>query len=81
MDLKCMFCCNGDQDIAYAEHVYIMDRAEQECPQLQKGKNYFFVTIPGGVHDMKAWQLDLYNALQVFFEAAHCECGVWKEIN
>ncbi len=31
------------------------------------GENYEFYTIPGGVHDMKAWQLHLYHALQVFF--------------
>lgn len=68
LKLDCMFCCNGDKDIAYDEHVYIMTKAEAECPQLKKGENYFFVTIPGGVHDMKAWQLDLYNALHVFFK-------------
>ena len=38
------------------------------CPQLKKGVNYDFFTIPGGVHDMKAWQLDLYHALQIFFK-------------
>ncbi len=68
LDLKCMFCCTGDRDIAYAEHREIMDRAKVACPQLREGENYYFVTIPGGVHDMKAWQLDLYNALQVFFK-------------
>ena len=69
LDLKCMFCCNGDKDIAYAEHIDIMEKAEAACPQLKKGENYFFMTIPGGVHDMKAWQTDLYNALSVFFRA------------
>ena len=44
-----------------------MDKAVQACPQLVKGKNYDFFTIPGGVHDMKAWQLHLYHALQIFF--------------
>ena len=33
--------------------------------QLKKGENYDFYVIPGGVHDMKAWQLHLYHALQV----------------
>lgn len=65
--LDYLFCCNGDKDIAYAEHKDIMDRAEAVCPQLVKGKNYDFFTIPGGVHDMKAWQLHLYHALQIFF--------------
>lgn len=67
LKLDYLFCCNGDQDIAYAEHREIMDRALLRCPQLVPGKNYDFYTIPGGVHDMKAWQLDLYHALQVFF--------------
>lgn len=65
--LDYLFCCNGDKDIAYGEHKDIMDRAEVLCPQLVRGKNYDFFTIPGGVHDMKAWQLHLYHALQVFF--------------
>lgn len=67
MKLDYMFCCNGDQDIAYGEHREIMDRAAQDCQQLVQGKNYDFFTIPGGVHDMKAWQLHLYHALQIFF--------------
>lgn len=65
--LDYLFCCNGNQDIAYEEHKEIMGRVEKLCPQLVRGENYDFFTIPGGVHDMKAWQLDLYHALQVFF--------------
>lgn len=69
LQLDYLFCCNGDKDIAYAEHKDIMDRAAEVCPQLVQGKNYDFFTIPGGVHDMKAWQLHLYHALQIFFRA------------
>lgn len=65
--LDYLFCCNGDKDVAYAEHKDIMERVEKLCPQLVRGKNYDFFTIPGGVHDMKAWQLHLYHALQIFF--------------
>lgn len=68
LPLDYLFCCNGDKDIAYEEHRYIMDKAVQVCPQLVQGKNYDFFTIPGGVHDMKAWQLHLYHALQIFFQ-------------
>lgn len=68
LPLDYLFCCNGDKDIAYAEHREIMTRAEALCPQLIPGKNYDFFTIPGGVHDMKAWQLHLYHALQIFFQ-------------
>ncbi|MBR4815997.1 MAG: hypothetical protein IKZ73_01875 [Lachnospiraceae bacterium] len=68
LELKYMFCCNGDKDIAYAEHTDIMGKVTAVCPQLKKGVNYDFFTIPGGVHDMKAWQLDLYHALQIFFK-------------
>ncbi len=63
-----LFCCNGDKDIAYEEHKEIMDKVVLDCPQLVRGENYDFYTIPGGVHDMKAWQLHLYHALQIFFQ-------------
>ena len=65
--LDYMFCANGDKDIAFEEHKEIMERAVQESPFLKPGENYDFFIIPGGVHDMKAWQLHLYHALQVFF--------------
>ena len=68
LPLDFLFCCNGDKDIAYAEHIDIMTKAEAACPQIKKGENYDFYTIPGGVHDMKAWQLHLYHALQIFFK-------------
>lgn len=67
LSLDYLFCCNGDQDIAYEEHKYIMEHAVPLCPQLVPGKNYDFFTIPGGIHDMNAWQLHLYHALQIFF--------------
>lgn len=67
LPLKFMFCCNGDQDIAYAEHIDIMTRAVESCPQLVPGKNYDMFVIPGGVHDMVAWQLHMFYALQIFF--------------
>ncbi len=68
LPLKYMFCGNGDKDIAYAEHTDIMGKVLPQCPQLKPGENYDFYVIPGGVHDMKAWQLHLYHALQVFFK-------------
>ena len=68
-DLKYMFCCNGDKDIAYEEHKDIMEKALQACPELKKGENYDFFVVPGGIHDMKFWQLHLYHALQIFFSS------------
>ena len=68
LPLKYLFCCNGDKDIAYAEHTDIMTRVLDKSSILKKGVNYDFFTIPGGVHDMKAWQLHLYHALQIFFK-------------
>lgn len=65
--LDYMLCCNGDKDIAYAEHKDIMGRVLEQCDILKPGENYDFFVIPGGVHDMKAWQLHLYHALQIFF--------------
>ncbi|MGN1083962.1 MAG: hypothetical protein ACI4QX_03090, partial [Lachnospiraceae bacterium] len=67
LGLDYLFCCNCDKDIAYSDHLEIMKKAASSCPQLIAGKNYDFFTIPGGVHDMKAWQLHLYHALQIFF--------------
>ncbi len=67
LPLDYLFCCNGDKDIAYEEHVEIMSNVIKETTLLKEGKNYDFFTIPGGVHDMKAWQLHLYHALQIFF--------------
>ncbi len=66
--LDYMFCANGDADIAFAEHKDIMEKAVAKSKFLEQGKNYDFFIIPGGVHDMKAWQLHLYHALQVFFK-------------
>ena len=66
-ELDYLFCFNGDKDIAFAEHKEIMEKAEKACKILKKDENYDFMIIPGGVHDMKAWQLDLYHVLQVFF--------------
>ena len=67
-ELDYMFCGNGDKDIAYEDQKDVMERTLPVCPYLKPGKNYDFYTIPGGVHDMKAWQLHLYHALQVFFK-------------
>ena len=68
LDLKYMFCANGDKDIAFEEHKDIMEKVVAKCNFFETGKNYDFFIIPGGVHDMKAWQLHLYHALQVFFK-------------
>ena len=67
-ELDYMFCANGDADIAFEEHKDIMGRAVAESEYLEQGKNYDFFIIPGGVHDMKAWQLHMYHALQIFFK-------------
>ena len=68
LKLAYMFCGNGTDDMAYAEHKDIMEKAVEASPYLKPGENYEFYVIPGGVHDMKAWQLHLYHALQVFFK-------------
>lgn len=67
LPLDYMFCCNGDRDIAYEEHIDIMKNVTESCDILKQGQNYDFYIIPGGVHDMKAWQLHLFHALQIFF--------------
>lgn len=67
LKLDYLCCFNGDEDIAFAEHREIMEKAEKECDLLRKGENYDFMIIPGGKHDMDAWQLDLYVLLQTIF--------------
>lgn len=67
LKLDYLCCFNGDADIAFAEHKEIMEKAEKECDILRKGENYDFMIIPGGRHDMDAWQLDLYVLLQTIF--------------
>ena len=68
LELKYMFCANGDKDIAYEDQTQVMEKTLPLCPQIKPGENYEFYIIPGGVHDMKAWQLHLYHALQIFFK-------------
>jgi enterochelin esterase-like enzyme len=68
LDVKFMFCANGDKDIAFNDQSDVMSKVLSICPELTDGVNYDFYVIPGGVHDMKAWQLHLYHALQVFFK-------------
>lgn len=68
LDLKYMFCGNGDKDIAFEEHKDIMEKVVAKCDLFKKDENYDFYIIPGGVHDINAWHLHLYHALQVFFE-------------
>ncbi len=67
LPLDYMLCCNGDKDIAFEEHKEIMGKVLETTDILKPGVNYDFFIIPGGVHDMKAWQLHLYHALQIFF--------------
>ena len=67
LPLDYLFCCNGDLDIAFEEHNEIMGNVTKSCDILKTGENYDFFLIPSGVHDMKAWQLHLYHALQIFF--------------
>ncbi|WP_026505458.1 alpha/beta hydrolase [Butyrivibrio sp. NC3005] len=68
LELDYLFCCNGDKDIAYEEHKDIMEKVLEKTDILVPGTNYDFYVIPGGVHDMKAWQLDLYHLLQIIFK-------------
>ena len=67
-DLKYMFCCTGDKDIAYEDQKDVMEKTLLRCPELIEGINYEFFVVPGGTHDMEYWQLHLYHALQIFFK-------------
>ncbi len=66
--LSYLFCCNGDLDIAYPEHIDIMERAEAESSYLRRGENYDFMTIPGGMHNSEAVHYDIYRSMEIFFK-------------
>jgi enterochelin esterase-like enzyme len=63
-----LFACNGTDDIAYKEHVVVMEKVLASTNKLKENVNYDFMVIPEGRHDMRAWQLDLYHTLQKFFK-------------
>ncbi|WP_051437648.1 alpha/beta hydrolase-fold protein [Eubacterium xylanophilum] len=62
-----LYCGNGTEDMAYEEHLNVMNKVLEKSDVLTPRENYDFVVIPDGKHDMWSWHIHLYNCLRVFF--------------
>ena len=67
MPLGYIYCGNGSEDFALAGQLDLMQKALVRSNILIPGRNYDFVMIPGGIHDMNQWHIHLYNTLKIFF--------------
>ena len=67
MPLGYVYCGNGSDDFALPDQLEIMEKALIRSKKLVPGRNFDFVMIPGGIHDMNQWHIHLYNTLQIFF--------------
>lgn len=67
MPLGYLYCGNGSEDLALAGQLDLMQKALVRSNVLVPGRNYDFVMIPGGIHDMNQWHIHLYNTLKIFF--------------
>lgn len=67
MPLGYIYCGNGSADFALSGQLDLMQKALTRSKILVPGRNYDFVMIPGGKHDMNQWHIHLYNTLKIFF--------------
>ena len=67
MPLGFIYCGNGSEDFALSGQLDLMQKALVRSNILVPGRNYDFVIIPGGIHDMNQWHIHLYNTLKIFF--------------
>lgn len=67
MPLGYIYCGNGSDDFALSGQLDLMQKALVRSNILVPGRNYDFVMIPGGIHDMNQWHIHLYNTLKIFF--------------
>ena len=67
MPLGYVYCGNGTDDFALDGQLDIMEKALIRSDKLVPGRNFDFVLIPGGIHDMNQWHIHLYNTLKIFF--------------
>lgn len=67
MPLGYIYCGNGSDDFALPGQLDLMQKALVRSNILVPGRNYDFVLIPGGIHDMNQWHIHLYNTLKIFF--------------
>ncbi len=67
MPLGFIYCGNGSDDFALSGQLDLMQKALVRSSILVPGRNYDFVIIPDGIHDMNQWHIHLYNTLKIFF--------------
>ena len=67
MPLGFFYCGNGTDDFALTAQYAIMEMALAESDALVQGRNFEFVMVPGGEHNMWQWHIHLYNTLKIFF--------------
>lgn len=67
MPLGYIYCGNGSDDFALSGQLDLMQKALVRSNILVPGRNFDFVMIPGGIHDMNQWHIHLYNTLKIFF--------------
>ncbi len=67
MPLGYIYCGNGSADFALGGQLEIMDKALINSNNLVPGRNFDFVMIPEGEHNMWQWHIHLYNTLKIFF--------------
>lgn len=67
MPLGYIYCGNGSDDFALSGQLDLMQKALVRSDILVPGRNFDFVIIPGGIHDMNQWHIHFYNTLKIFF--------------
>lgn len=67
MPLGYIYCGNGSADFALEGQKEVMERALMSSDLLVPGRNFDFINVPEGEHNMWQWHIHLYNTLKIFF--------------
>ena len=67
MPLGFFYCGNGTADFALSGQFNVMEQALLTSKNLIPGRNFEFIMIPDGEHNMWQWHIHLYNTLKIFF--------------
>ena len=67
MPLGYIYCGNGSADFALEGQKEVMERALMSSDLLIPGRNFDFINVPEGEHNMWQWHIHLYNTLKIFF--------------
>lgn len=68
-DVSLWYNGNGSRDFSLGDHQKFVEQVLKEMPdRFVDGKNFAWVSFPGGEHAYNCWALDLYNCLLAFFK-------------